>query len=55
MGSAEQLNAKNVSPDIVMLYYLMENLFIELLKMLHLPVYVTYLTKIQNLQGNNVC
>ena len=48
--SAEKLNAKYIfSPDIVILYYLMDNKFIHMPKILHFPVIVTLLKNISSL------
>ena len=46
---------KILHPDIVMLYYLMEKRFIQVLNMLNFPVCVTCLTKVSNFQSCHVC
>ena len=45
---------KIISPDIVMLYYLVENQFIHVPKMIYFPVCVTFLENISNCQSVRV-
>ena len=53
--SDEQLNADNIFPGIVMLYYLMDNQSIHMLKILHFPVCVNLLKNVSSCQSGHVC